>query len=214
MRAAIRCRPRRQAARGRDAERRVLRKASAAAFDRAGCPSGARPAPTRGYRRRPSGQRQRAALRSLEVRNNFARVKETGRANSFTRQSSRLLPLHPFSPVGFLCYTDVAGLHRCYRPPRRPESFVRYAGVGTQGVGITGGRHPSCGQDGHGHTSSGTASRGCYVGDTGQSKQAQGEVSRLGGAERAAIPRARHLVRGEWIRPHLQGGRSVVTATE
>ena len=59
-----RCRPRQQAAPGlaaprlapeRDAERRVLRMASVVrrASGRAGCPSGARPAPTRGYQRRP-----------------------------------------------------------------------------------------------------------------------------------------------------------------
>ena len=48
------------------------------------------------------------------------------------------------------------------------------------------------------HGSRTTASRGCYVGETGQSKQAQGEVSRLGGAERAAIPASgTWLVRGE-----------------
>ena len=55
MRAVSRCRPRQQAAQGRDAERRVLRKASVVRRPSCpvGCPPGARPAPTRGYQRRP-----------------------------------------------------------------------------------------------------------------------------------------------------------------
>ena len=53
------------------------------------------------------------------------------------------------------------------------------------------------------HGSRTTASRGCYVGETGQSKQAQGEDSRLGGAERAAV-RAAPGWSVERIRPHLQ----------
>ena len=55
MRAVSRCRPRQQAAQGQDAERRVLQKASVVRRPSCpvGCPSGARPAPTRGYQRRP-----------------------------------------------------------------------------------------------------------------------------------------------------------------
>ena len=59
------------------------------------------------------------------------------------------------------------------------------------------------------HGSRTTASRGCYVGETGQSKQAQGESKPPRRGRAGGYPGQRHLA-GPWrIRPHLQGGRSV-----
>ena len=129
MRAAIRCCPPPQAARARDAERRLLRKASAEAFDRAGCPSGARPAPTRGYRRRPS--RRRNARRTLQVRKQLLDGERDGTLRSFSHDNlSQLSRLHPFLTPG------IPLLHGCYRPPRRPESCFSFD-EGTRAV------HPS-----------------------------------------------------------------------
>ena len=112
MRAVSRCRPRQQAAQGQDAERRVLQKASVVRRPSCpvGCPSGARPAPTRGYQRRPFCP----ASTTTRALRGFANNSKTQSAVSdfLSHTKQRTQERNQLGPVCFI--------HR--RPPRTPAT--------------------------------------------------------------------------------------------
>ena len=147
-----RCRPRQQAAPGlaaprlapeRDAERRVLRMASVVrrASGRAGCPSGARPAPTRGYQRRPfcpSRHHQRVAAFAPK-QNTYIHVHAHVRAGAWltvvNKGTTQINPLSSlFSVSLFSCVPRTPAGTRdacCYELARGADLGV---GVGGEGV--------------------------------------------------------------------------------